>query len=107
MTLTDAQIAALGAKIIVRPPPDAAKPSELTLLLTEMKRFSAAVVSLAEKEDAPQAMLPQPIVTVAAPNVQVAAPILPIVPRRWRFTVTRRDNTAQQRIQEIVIEPLE
>lgn len=104
--LSDEQIKALGARIIPKLQTPAA-PSELTDLLREMKKFSSAVVDVLNKPEPAEPPEPAPIVNVAAPIVRVDVPPSLPAPRRYRFTVTRRDNTAQQRIQEIIIEPLE
>jgi hypothetical protein len=51
---------------------------------------------------------PAPNVSVAAPNVSISPEI--VVQRnntRYRVTVTQRDNSAQMRIKELIIEPIE
>ncbi len=107
IVLDEQAVAKLGGKVTVKSVPPAPPSSEVVALLSEMKRFSAAVVSVLQKEDAPEAPDPAPIVNVSPPNVQVSVPPSVPAPRRWRFTVTQRDNTAQQRIKEIVVEALE
>ena len=85
------------------------KPSEMAAILREMKQFNANVLEILSEPDVPQPipMSSPPIVHIAPPNVSVMPSITVEQPaRRWRFTVTKRDATAQQRIQEIIVESL-
>ncbi len=108
IVLDEQALAKLGGKVTTKSVPAPAAPSpDVLALLTEMKRFNAGVLSVLQKEEPPEVPDAAPIVNVSPPQVTVLAPPTVPTPRRWRFTVTRRDNTAQQRIQEIVIEPLE
>lgn len=88
-------------------PPPKESPSELVDLLREMKKVSVSVAEvLAKPEPSPSLQL-APVVHVAPPAVNLSPQIQVQQHKRWRFTVTRRDNTAQQRIQEIIVDTLE
>jgi len=92
------------------PVPPVAPSPELPEVLREMKQFNSRVLSLMDRPIPASGLsvIPAPNVTVAAPSVSVTPSI--VLERnntRYRVTVTKRDMTAQQRIQELIIEPIE
>jgi hypothetical protein len=101
-----------GLKMVVKDAPATTPSPELLDILREMKRFNSVVVSVLSQPQVPPPTstitTPTPIVNVQPPSVSVTPSIRIEQPaRRWRFTVTKRDQTAQQRIQEIIVESLE
>ncbi len=82
---------------------------EMVDILKEMRRLSSTAVAILDRPVNEQSgMQPAPVVHVSAPSVSVSPNISIAQPaRRWRFTVTQRDNSAQMRIKEIVVESLE
>lgn len=88
----------------------AAPSTEIPAILREMEKFNSRVLSLMDRPVPASGMsvIPAPNVSVAAPSVSVTPTV--VVERnntRYRVTVTKRDMTAQQRIQELIIEPIE
>jgi hypothetical protein len=106
--LDEKQLAKLGGKVtpkvvaVAVTPPD----SDTVALLKEMKKFSAGVLSVLQKEDLPEPPDLPPVVNVSNPVTVLPAEI-PAYVRKWRFTVTQRDPNAQFRIKEIIAEALE
>jgi len=107
VSITDKDLQELvksGAKV-------AAKPSEVAAILDEMKKFNSALLGIVSRPvplPVPASTPSTPVVHVAAPSVSVPANInLETPPRRYRVTVTKRDNTAQMRIKELIFEPIE
>lgn len=98
-----------GAKVTPRsvPAPAAPASTELTDLLREMKRFNGQVAQALSEPDEPEPLPLPPTVQVAAPIVSVSPNVQIERPSKWRFTVTKRDQNAQYRIQEIIAEPIE
>jgi hypothetical protein len=96
--------AKVTARITTAPDP---KPAELVDILREMKRFNGQVAQALSEPDAPEVPDLPPIVSVAAPVVTLAPNIQVERPSKWRFTVTKRDQNAQYRIQEIIAEIIE
>lgn len=85
--------------------------NELTDILTEMKMFNGRVVQALARTESPAPVMPMqpaPIVSVQPPNVSVSPSInIQRNYTRFRVTVTKRDASAQMRIQELIIEPIE
>lgn len=90
-----------GDKVVPRGP---APVSEVQELARAVNNFAGRVAAAMEKPDDTPISQPAPIVSVAAPNVSISPQVMVERPSKWRFTVTKRDSTAQQRIQEIVAE---
>lgn len=110
MNLDDDEILTMlkdGAKLHVVPiekPSEqpAGKPSGFAQMVSEFRTLTAALLRIASRED--------PEVNVAAPQVSVKPTITvesPKAPRKWRFEVTERDNTAEQRIKVFTAEAIE
>lgn len=104
------------AKLAMEPKPIEApeeEDTEIKDILREMKALNARVVSILSHPQptvpsSGMTVVPPPVVNVSAPSVTVTPNIRVETARTaWRFTVTQRDNTAQQRIKEIVVEPIE
>ncbi len=110
LTLDDSALEALtkkGAKIVVKntpaPAPVVAPPSELAEILKTM----VSILNRPVERNVTPAQ-PAPNVTVLPPAVSISPEI--VVQRnntRYRVTVTQRDNSAQMRIKELIIEPIE
>ena len=101
-----------GAKIVVKNSPAPVPAStEITDILQEMRKLSSAAVGILNRPDRAVPMpqnFPTPVVNVSPPAVSISPEI--IVQRnntRYRVTVTQRDNSAQMRIKELIIEPIE
>lgn len=106
ITIDDPTMAALTnsgkVRVVKVAATDAPKNTELVDLLRKMTRIHEDVARVLSEPMAPAP--PAPIVTVPAPIVSLSPQVTVERPSKWRFTVTKRDSTAQQRIQEIVAE---
>ncbi len=83
---------------------------DLTDILQEMRKLSSAAVGILNRpvERNVTPLQPAPVVNVSPPAVSISPEI--VVQRnntRYRVTVTQRDNSAQMRIKELIIEPIE
>jgi hypothetical protein len=101
--LSDEDLVKSGAKIVRRTAlPTPAVPSVDAQLLTELRGLVIAMKAVAAR--------PIPDVNVSAPAVSVK-PTFSVAthkqPRKWRFEVTERDKTSDQRIKTMTIEAIE
>lgn len=85
-------------------------PPELVDLLQQMVRLNGTLTAALSRPKEPFPVSPPqlaPIVNVSPPTVNLSPQVTVERPQKWRFTVTKRDATAQNRIQEIVVETIE